>query len=80
MKGKQGQRLEQRLAGNEWMPIREIESLPGKDIVTTINVRFQDVAHKALEERLRYHDADFGTTVPWRLPLERSKRLLISKK
>lgn len=63
LKGKQGQRLEQRLAGNEWMPIKEMESLPGKDVVTTINVSFQDVAHKALEERLRYHNADFGTTV-----------------
>ncbi len=63
LKGRDGERLEQRLAGNEWMPIRERESFPGKDVITTIDIRFQDVAHKALEDRLRFHDADFGTTV-----------------
>lgn len=80
LKGKQGQRLEQRLAGNEWMPIREIESLPGKDVVTTINVRFQDVAHKALEERLRYHDADFGTTVLMEVATGKVKAIVNLKK
>ncbi|MDA9898163.1 transpeptidase family protein [Flavobacteriales bacterium] len=63
LKGKDGERLEQRLAGNEWMPIRERESFPGKDVITTIDIRFQDIAHKALEDRLYYHDAEFGTTI-----------------
>ncbi len=80
LRGKQGQRLEQRLAGNEWMPIRERESIPGKDVVTTIDVRFQDVAHKALEERLRYHDADFGTTVLMEVATGKVKAIVNLKK
>ena len=63
LKGKNGERLEHRLAGNEWMPIRERESFPGKDVITTIDIRFQDIAHQALEDRLYFHDADFGTTI-----------------
>ena len=63
LKGKDGERLEQRLAGNEWMPIRERESSPGKDVITTIDIRFQDIAHKALVDRLTFHNADFGTTI-----------------
>lgn len=63
LKGKDGERLEQRLAGNEWMPIRERESSPGKDVITTIDIRFQDIAHKALFDRLSFHNADFGTTI-----------------
>ena len=63
LKGKEGERLEQRLAGNEWMPIRERESSPGKDVITTIDIRFQDIAHKALVDRLSFHNADFGTTI-----------------
>jgi cell division protein FtsI (penicillin-binding protein 3) len=63
LKGKDGERLEQRLAGNEWMPIRERESSPGKDVITTIDIRFQDIAHKALVDRLSFHNADFGTTI-----------------
>ena len=35
----------------------------GKDIITTIDIRFQDIAQKALEDRLNHHDAEFGTTV-----------------
>ena len=63
LKGKNGERLEHRLAGNEWMPIRERESSPGKDVVTTIDIRYQDIAHQALEDRLYFHNADFGTTI-----------------
>ncbi|MEC8610552.1 MAG: penicillin-binding protein [Bacteroidota bacterium] len=80
LKGKQGQRLEQRLAGNEWMPVREIESVPGKDVVTTIDIRFQDVAHNALEKRLRFHDADFGTTVLMEVATGKIKAIVNLKK
>lgn len=63
LKGEDGEVLKQKLAGNQWMPIREIEPKPGKDIVTTINIRFQDIAEEALENRLRFHDADYGSLV-----------------
>ena len=60
LKGKSGERLEQKLAGGVWMPIRESDPFPGKDLVTTIDIRFQDVAEKALAERILYHDAEHG--------------------
>lgn len=63
LKGQDGEVLKQKLAGNEWMPIREIESKPGKDIVTTLNIRFQDIAENALENCLIHHDADYGSLV-----------------
>tara|TARA_B100000768_G_scaffold71146_1_gene68211 strand:+ start:13296 stop:15383 length:2088 start_codon:yes stop_codon:yes gene_type:complete len=63
LKGQDGEVLKQKLAGNEWMPIREIESKPGKDIVTTLNIRFQDIAENALENCLVRHDADYGSLV-----------------
>lgn len=63
LKGEDGEVLKQKLAGNEWMPIREIEPKPGKDIVTTINIRFQDIAEKALAHRLKFHDAEFGSLI-----------------
>lgn len=63
LKGQDGEVLKQKLAGNEWMPIREIEPKPGKDIVTTINIRFQDIAENSLENCLVHHDADYGSLV-----------------
>jgi len=63
LKGQDGEVLKQKLAGNEWMPVREIESKPGKDIVTTLNIRFQDIAENALENCLVRHDADYGSLV-----------------
>ena len=63
LKGQDGEVLKQKLAGNEWMPIREIEPKPGKDIVTTLNIRFQDIAENALENCLVRHDADYGSLV-----------------
>ena len=47
--------MEQKLAGGIWMPIREIESHPGKDLQTTLDIRFQDIAEKSLAERILYH-------------------------
>ncbi len=60
LKGKSGERLEQKLSGGVWMPIRESDPFPGKDLVTTIDIRFQDVAEKALAERILHHDAEHG--------------------
>ena len=55
LKGKDGRRLEQRLAGKVWKPIWEIEPIPGKDIVTTINIKYQDVATSSLKNQLTFH-------------------------
>ncbi|MBK0380716.1 penicillin-binding protein [Mucilaginibacter segetis] len=64
--GESGKRLERRMAGGVWMPINnedEIEPKEGADIISTIDVNFQDVAQSALEKQLIKSDADHGTVV-----------------
>jgi cell division protein FtsI (penicillin-binding protein 3) len=64
--GTQGVRLMQRLSGDVWMPMNErneIEPRDGRDIVTTIDVNLQDVAHKALLHQLASQGAQYGTAI-----------------
>jgi cell division protein FtsI (penicillin-binding protein 3) len=64
--GVQGVRLMQRLTGDVWMPMNErneIEPKDGRDIITTLDVNLQDVAHKALLRQLISQDAQYGTAV-----------------
>ncbi|RUA12600.1 MAG: penicillin-binding protein [Flavobacteriia bacterium] len=66
LRGKKGQRLKQKIAKGQWKPIsdnNEIEPVDGKDIVTTINLKIQDVAHNTLLEQLIKFEADHGTVV-----------------
>lgn len=66
LKGVNGKRLEQKIAGGVWMPIgneNEVEPEDGLDIYTTINVNFQDVAESALLRQLQKHEADHGTVI-----------------
>jgi cell division protein FtsI (penicillin-binding protein 3) len=66
LRGIKGFAVKQKVAGNLWMPVNdgnEIEPQDGLDLVTTLDVRIQDVAETALERRLRFHDADHGTAV-----------------
>ena len=39
------------------------QNILNQDIVSTINVDFQDVAQKALKKSLKFHEADWGTVV-----------------
>lgn len=66
LKGVRGSRLMQRIAGNVWMPVNsenEVEPKDGMDVITTIDVNIQDVAHNALYRQLKNHDASHGTAV-----------------
>ncbi|MBT6746903.1 MAG: transpeptidase family protein [Flavobacteriales bacterium] len=66
LKGIEGKRLMQKIGGGVWMPLNadnEIEPQDGSDIVTTIDVNIQDVAHRALLEQLELHNADHGCVV-----------------
>ncbi|OFY19984.1 MAG: hypothetical protein A2W98_13455 [Bacteroidetes bacterium GWF2_33_38] len=66
LKGVQGIRLMQRLAGNIWMPINdgnEVEPKDGYDVITTIDVNIQDVAESALYEQLKKNNAQYGTAI-----------------
>jgi len=64
--GKNGKVLKQRLAGGDWIIVnnaRSVEPVDGNDIVTTINLEFQDIATAALRNQLRKHNADHGCAV-----------------
>ena len=66
LRGKNGHRLKQKIAKGQWKPIsdnNEIEPEDGKDVVTTIDLKIQDIAHNALLEQLKEFDADHGTVV-----------------
>jgi cell division protein FtsI (penicillin-binding protein 3) len=64
--GESGKRLETRIAGGVWMPVNdqeEIDPKDGADIISTINVNFQDVAQTALEKQLIKSNADHGAVI-----------------
>lgn len=66
LEGIQGKRLMQRISGGTWMPINdenEIQPKNGMDLVTTINIRTQDVVDNALRRQLEKYEADYGTMV-----------------
>jgi cell division protein FtsI (penicillin-binding protein 3) len=66
--GENGKRLMQRIAGGVWVPVNnsdeeEVTAKDGADIISTINVNFQDIAQKALEKQLIKSDADHGAVI-----------------
>lgn len=64
--GKDGKRMMQKIAKNQWKPIsdnNEVEPVDGCDIVSTIDVYIQDIAHHALLKQLEYYEADHGCVV-----------------
>lgn len=64
--GKEGHRLKQKIAAGQWKPVyddNEIEPQDGYDIVSTINVNIQDIAHHALLKQLEYYEAEHGSVV-----------------
>lgn len=64
--GENGRRLMQRIPGGTWMPVdddEEIAAKDGADIISTINVNFQDVAQEALMKQLVKSEADHGCVV-----------------
>lgn len=66
LRGKKGKRLKQKIAKGQWKPLNdnnEIEPIDGKDIITTIDLKIQDVAHHALLAQLEEFEADHGSVV-----------------
>lgn len=64
--GKDGKHLMQRIAKGQWKPIsddNEVEPKDGYDIVSTIDVYIQDIAHHALLDALQNYDAHHGCVV-----------------
>jgi cell division protein FtsI (penicillin-binding protein 3) len=66
LRGKNGSQLMQKISNGKWKPIsteNRIDPKPGLDIVTTINVGFQDIAHHSLLAQLEEFEADHGSVV-----------------
>lgn len=66
LRGKKGKRLKQKIAKGQWKPLNdnnEIEPVDGKDIITTLDLKIQDVAHHALLAQLEKFEADHGSVV-----------------
>ncbi len=66
LQGRDGKRLKQRIAKGQWKPLsdnNEVEPVDGKDIITTIDLNIQDIAHHALLAQLEKYEAEHGTVV-----------------
>jgi len=66
LKGRHGWRMKQKIAKGQWKPINdnnEKEPVDGKDIVTTIDINIQDIAHHSLLRQLEYYEAEHGCVV-----------------
>jgi cell division protein FtsI (penicillin-binding protein 3) len=63
--GVKGERLVQRISGGN-RPLNDenlIEPQNGRDVHTTINIDFQEIAHRSLEKALIKHNAHHGSVV-----------------
>ena len=66
LNGKNGHRMMQKIAKNQWKPISDVnekEPQDGYDIISTIDVYIQDIAHHALLKQLEYYEAEHGCVV-----------------
>ena len=66
LSGKEGHRLKQKISKGRWKPVydeNEIEPQDGYDVISTINVNMQDIAHHALLKQLVDYEADHGSVI-----------------
>ncbi len=66
LKGRDGLKLMRKVAGDLWMDMNsenEVERIDGYNIVSTINISLQDVAHNALHRQLKKYGAHHGTAI-----------------
>jgi len=64
--GKDGKILKQKIAKGQWKPISDINQVDpqdGYDVLSTIDVYIQDIAHHALLKQLELYQADHGCVV-----------------
>ena len=66
LRGKPGKRLKQKISNGQWKPVsdnNEVEPQDGFDVVSTIDVNVQDIAHHALLGQLEKYEAHHGCVV-----------------
>ena len=66
LEGEKGVRLEKRISSSVWAPVNniaEIKPVSGDDIVTTLDMKLQDVTHRSLKKSLVRHGANHGCAI-----------------
>ncbi|RKS00655.1 penicillin-binding protein [Flavobacterium sp. 102] len=66
LNGKDGKVLKQKIAKGQWKPIRdvnEVDPQDGYDVISTIDVYIQDIAHHALLKQLQEFKAEHGCVI-----------------
>ena len=66
LKGSDGKILKQKIAKGQWKPISDnnvVDPQDGYDIISTLDVYIQDIAHHALLKQLELYKADHGCVV-----------------
>ena len=66
LRGVEGKRLKQKIAKGQWKPIgfdNIVEPKDGYDVISTININIQDIAHHALLGQLEKYNADHGCVI-----------------
>jgi cell division protein FtsI (penicillin-binding protein 3) len=66
LRGKEGKRLKQKIAKGQWKPLGQeniIEPKDGYDVISTIDINIQDIAHHALLGQLEKYNADHGCVI-----------------
>lgn len=63
--GENGRRVVQKATGSVWVPIEgsEVDPQNGRDVVTTLDMNVQDVAHHALLSILQKYECAYGTCI-----------------
>ncbi|MEB8346995.1 penicillin-binding protein [Flavobacteriaceae bacterium KMM 6898] len=66
LRGVEGKRLKQKIAKGQWKPIgfdNIVEPQDGYDVISTIDINIQDIAHHALLGQLEKYKADHGSVI-----------------
>lgn len=66
LRGKEGKRLKQKIAKGQWKPVgldNIVEPQDGLDVISTIDINIQDIAHHELLAQLEKYQADHGCVV-----------------
>jgi len=62
LKGENGEGIQRMMSGT-WMTLTEKEPVDGYDVVTTIDVDYQDIVHNALKKEMEKRNATNGTAI-----------------
>ena len=66
LNGKDGKILKQKIAKGQWKPIRDVNVVDpqdGYDVISSLDVYIQDIAHHALLKQLQEYNAEHGCVV-----------------